>query len=500
MVRVFSMVDKKLNLDSSLIKSLKEIRENTEEESKSSNVILFFSYDIVNSSLYKTVNYSSWTIVINNIFKYVDSLVTERMPNCELWRILGDEAVYIVQIRDIEQIYKNIDSIFEILCKTKEYLSSGEIFKNCKSEIDIEIMKMQNILSIKGSSWLAIVANDINAKGSNVENAYLHYNNFESIKNPGFFEFLGKDIDAGFRISKETRDRRLVLSFELAYILKMRTDYLSKLNLITFRRLKGIWHEKLYPIIWFHDREKFKNISFEESFKFDELEEDELSREYFNNRKKGNSSNINQYIYEDINGALDKILEDRNLKNKIEKIYSTIEATSEYHKDFTNIIPLEMHCVAICYKVNKSDGSIQILVAKRSSKKKQNPSIWEFGCAKANYKDSIIDTIKNEYKKDFNIDIDLICYEDRNEKQPIPIAVYEIEKGSDIHKGVIFIAECKNDESVVRINDKHEEVKWITVEEIETFRDEECVLDFKNTINIASKKIKEMRENIFEYA
>lgn len=494
------MVDKKLKLDTGLIKSLKKIRENTEEESKSSNVILFFSYDIVNSSLYKTINYSSWTIVINKIFKYIDSLVTEKMPNCELWRILGDEAVYIVQIRDIDQIYINIDSIFEILCKTKEYLSSGEIFKNCKSEIDIEIMKMQNILSVKGSSWLAIVANDINAKCSNVENAYLHYNNFESIKNPGFFEFLGKDIDAGFRISKETRDRRLVLSFELAYILKMKTDYLSKLNLITFRRLKGIWHEKLYPIIWFHDREKFKNISFEESFKFDELEEDELSREYFNNRKEGNISNISQYIYEDINNALDKILEDRNLKSKIDKIYSTIEATSQYHKDFTNIIPLEMHCVAICYKVREHDESIQILVAKRSSRKKQNPSVWEFGCAKANYKNHIIDTIKNEYKEDFNIDIEPICYEDRDDKQPIPIAVYEIEKDSDIHKGVIFIAECKSDESMVNTNDKHEHVKWITEEEIEDFKDGECVLDFKNTVNTAFKKIKKMRENGLEHA
>ncbi len=494
------MVDKKLNLNKSLVKSLKQMRENTEEESKSSNVILFFSYDIVNSSLYKTVNYSNWTIVINNIFKYVDNLVTEKMPNCELWRILGDEAVYIVQIKNIEQIYTNVDSIFDVLCKTKEYLSSGDIFKNCNSEIDIEIMKMQNILSIKASSWLAIVANDINAKCSNLENAYLHYNNFQSMKNPGFFEFLGKDIDAGFRISKETRDRRLVLSFELAYILKMKTDYLSKLNLITFKRLKGIWHEKLYPIIWFHDREKFKNISFEESFKFDELEEDELSREYFNNRKEGNISNISQYIYEDINIALDKILEDRNLKSKIEKIYSTIKATSKYHKELTNIIPLEMHCVAICYKLNEYDESIKILVAKRSSGKKQNPSIWEFGCAKANYKDHIIDTIKNEYKEDFNIDIEPICYEDRDEKQPIPIAVYEIEKDSDIHKGVIFIAECKTDEPIVHMNDKHDEVRWITEEEIENFKDEECVLDFKNTINIAFKKIKEMRENRLEHA
>lgn len=494
------MVNKKLSLDTSLLNSLKDIRKNTEEESKSSNVILFFSYDIVNSSLYKTINYSSWTIVINKIFKYIDTLVTEKIPNCELWRILGDESVYIVQIRHIDQIYENVDSIFDILCKTKEYLSSGEIFKNCKSEIDIEVMKMQNILSVKGTSWLAIVANDINAKCSNVENAYLHYNSFESIKNPGFFEFLGKDIDAGFRISKETRDRRLVLSFELAYILKMKTDYLSKLNLITFRRLKGIWHEKLYPIIWFHDRAKFKNISFEESFKFDELEEDELSREYFNNRKENSNSNISQYIYEDINNALEKILEDRNLKSKIEKIYSTIQDTSEYHKDFTNIIPLEMHCVAICYKVNEYDESIQILVAKRSSRKKQNPSIWEFGCAKANYKDRIIDTIKNEYKEDFNIDIDPVCYENRDEKQPIPIAVYEIEKDSDIHKGVIFIAECKNDESMSRMNDKHDEIRWITEKEIENFKDEECVSDFKNTINIAFKKIKEMRIDVLEYA
>lgn len=54
-------------------------------------------------------------------------------------------------------------------------------------------------------------------------------------------EFLGQDIDTGFRIKKETQDRRLVISVELAKILSDKTEYLSRLNIITYKSLKGVW-------------------------------------------------------------------------------------------------------------------------------------------------------------------------------------------------------------------------------------------------------------------
>ena len=67
------------------------------------------------------------------------------------------------------------------------------------------------------------------------------------------------------------RDGRLALSFELAYLISQRTDTLSYLHIITYRRLKGVWKNKLYPIIWYHDPKAYlekyqKEIAFEDSF------------------------------------------------------------------------------------------------------------------------------------------------------------------------------------------------------------------------------------------
>ena len=49
---------------------------------------------------------------------------------------------------------------------------------------------------------------------------------------------------------KETENRRMVISFELAYILAKDTDYLKNIHIITYKTLRGIWQNRLYPIIW----------------------------------------------------------------------------------------------------------------------------------------------------------------------------------------------------------------------------------------------------------
>lgn len=468
---------------------LKKINDGNKVEIKKNDVILFFSFDIVNSSLYKTINSFNWITVINQIFKYIDKSTRSKIEECELWRILGDESIYIVRIKDKEKIYKYVDFIFEILCEVNNYITKGFIFDDINMGINSEILKMQNILSLKAASWIAIVGNNLESADSSIENVCLKINDFASIKNSGFIEFLGKDIDTGFRISKETRSRRLVLSFELACILKDKSDYLSKLKLITFKQLKGVWNQKLYPIIWFHDEKIFQNVKFEESFQFDELEIDELSREYFNNIKGHGHMYINKEMYKNVKFALEKILVDRKLESKIQKILDTINSSSKKEINYTNITLLEMHCVAICFK--KENNLVKILVVQRSNERSNLPGKWEFGCAKANYKNHIIDTIKKEYKDDFNIEIEPICTKDRKDKQPIPIFVYEIKKEvEDYHKGVIFLAECVKDENINC--KKHKNYKWIEESDIEGFKDDECVDDFKHTLKIAFEKIKKI--------
>lgn len=107
---------------------------------------------------------------------------------------------------------------------------------------------------------------------------------------------MGRDIDEGFRLKGYTQDRRLVVSFELAYILEC-LGKKKELYIMDYVRLKGVWNNSLYPIIWFHNAETAKNIygniddkmhqyTFAGSFRYDETDDNRIVSQYFERGKK----------------------------------------------------------------------------------------------------------------------------------------------------------------------------------------------------------------------
>ena len=82
---------------------------------RSDSVVLFFSFDIVNSSAYKTVNYYGWSIVLHEIIKRLRDTVKEKIARAEVWRVLGDEIIFIVTIFEKETIFEYTDYIYSIL-------------------------------------------------------------------------------------------------------------------------------------------------------------------------------------------------------------------------------------------------------------------------------------------------------------------------------------------------------------------------------------------------
>lgn len=468
-----------------------------EKEPNHPEVILFFSFDIANSSLYKNINYSGWAKVLSHIIRKLQYRVYENLK-AQLWRVLGDEVIFIIVLKNYDEIYKYIDIIFDILTSTAKDIKSGNIFSTLEgfSESEKYLMKLQNIISLKGAAWIAIVSRNPNFNALENNEQYENISAMYDLSNNyKIFEFLGNDIDAGFRISKQTCPERLVLSFELAYILSRKTDILSKLHIITYKKLKGIWKDKLYPIIWYHNKGKNNDIEFDDSFSFDEIEENELVREYFFNKKGESKLLIDSFMFNSVDKALDKILIDRNLSDKIEKIGDVISKTNPSYdkntidKDYIKVDLMELHCVAVCY--NKSTS--KILIAKRSDNRNNNASKWEFGCAKASLETSIINTIKDEYEKDFNINIEPITDCTRKDDcQPIPLAIYQVKKSDGLHKGIITLAEIINDYDISKFEptSKHNELAWIGEDELEDFN-ENTVPDFKETLKLAFKNLNE---------
>lgn len=486
------MVDRKLELLYG--DALEKINEKKETEKKCSRTVeLFFSFDIVNSSSYKDENYFGWQDVLTSLLTSIQKDIAKEIPEAQLWRVLGDEIIFFVTIRNVEEIYTSIDSLYGVLAMINVKLHNGSFFGELNEEYkkaDIDAMRNDNMLAVQAAAWLAIILNGEKTFFQTYDNVFKQYNINE---NQRINEFLGQDIDIGFRIKKETRDRRLAISVELAKILSDRTEYLSRLNIITYKCLKGVWKNRLYPIIWYHDAE-ISGVSFEDSFYYDETTYCQLSKEYFLNREK-DDGDLASYMFLDVHKALNKVIKDQQLESKIEHICEVINETESDVKavenEFSNKL-LEFHCAAVCCDV----FSKRILIAKRKDRKFFS-GLWEFGCAKANIEQNLCDSIITEYKNDFGIDIEIICDEERKDKEPRPIALYQIDKVEKLQKGVIVIAKVvgnldKLDETI-NARGKHEKYKWISKDEIDEF-DEPAINDFKDTL----KKVFDLWNEIFE--
>ncbi len=447
------------------------------------SVELFFSFDIVNSTAYKTLNFTGWSQVIIALFSEIQKRVVKKMPSAEMWRILGDEVIFLVPIKEKDDIFIYISKIFEIMIDMVMQLKKGSFFDKLElHDLERDLMKMQNIISVKASAWIAII-------GENLKKLEQYDNIIERFKlqeGYGLFEFLGNDIDTGFRVKTNTQDRRLVIDYELAYLLSRNTDYLRNIHIITYKRLKGVWQNRLYPIIWYYDDKYFEGTSFDDSFYYDEIENSELVKEYLKNKTE---PLLKKEMYSDVDYALNKIMQDQKLEDKFDRMDRIIKESQEDLKHLLEpTFLLRLHCVAVCYDKNKT----KVLIMKRAENRKKFPGLWEFGCAKGTLEKPLKEQIEEEYQKDFGIQIEVQCNKSRNDVQPIPLVMYEVECEQGKDKGII--TEIVSDFDIKNFKgNKHSAVRWIKEDEIDQFS-EGAVEDFKNTLRIIFNKLKEINK------
>lgn len=427
------MVDKKIDRYS---EEIEKLTLQNKEENSTFVVNLFFSFDIVDSTKYKDANIVKWPEVLISLLEDLHNEVIKTIPDAELWRILGDEAVYFVEIKEIDQIYEIVASVYEILNRYVETIKMGGFLP---AELRGKIENL-DIIALQSTAWIAIIRRGETAEIRKYENVFKEYTILQDRK---ILEFLGQDIDIGFRLSKETEKRRLVLSLELAYILKAKTDYLSRLHIMTYRHLKGVMQEGLYPIIWYYD-ENISGQKFEESFCYDEITYSKVADEYFSYHKLADMEISNEripgFMYTDICRALEKVIEDRRLKEKINRIYEIVNNSEKDERVFEDAFDdkkLELHCAAVCCDVDNRS----VLIAKRRGDRSILPGIWEFGCAKASIQKDIAESIKEEYKGDFGIDIEVVLDKKRTDSEPVPLAIYQVEKVNKKTKGYYSCSE-----------------------------------------------------------
>lgn len=144
----------------------------------------------------------------------------------EPWKAVGDELIYAIPVQGRRELY-----------------SVTVAFLRAIRELDIKLGNRSEggtaALRIKGAAWVA---------GFPVRN--------REIKLPpnNRPDFLGPEMDTGFRIAKCTKSGMLVVSVEMAELLGENMQGGQSVSLsgqiVGWVKLKGVWNDLRYPVIW----------------------------------------------------------------------------------------------------------------------------------------------------------------------------------------------------------------------------------------------------------
>lgn len=184
----------------------------------------------------------------------------EKLCSPKLWKTVGDEILFCCRI----------DSIHHLSVCINAFIQSLQTFSKS--------IKPLNSLDVKGNAWVASFPTpnssirpittdftDDSLSGSN--DLITESVEQEADNTPHKFDFLGKGIDSGFRISRNSSIDALTISPGLAILLLEAyqnvglTKFEHKVRLVEMQSFKGVADSKPYPVLvidTFHNKDYIK--------------------------------------------------------------------------------------------------------------------------------------------------------------------------------------------------------------------------------------------------
>lgn len=402
-------------------------------------LFVFFSFDLVNSTRYKNINSTGWPFVARQFYEAVIDGMRKWLEGGRVWKYVGDEVLMYKHVSRGDELRKCLEAASQVIANSTNTIHS--VFPDAKK-----------LLAVKGTVWCARVDQfgqrsvSDDSGGRRGKSINLVFRSGET--GDGQIDFLGPDIDTGFRIAKHTMRRRLVVGAELAYLLYLnRASYATiedQLRIVSFEVLKGVWDDRRYPILWY-ERDWDKVGS---SFLYDEQYDNEIVR-----RVRDNPKNLGPLK------DLTKVLEDHDRLADANELWEELQSgrlageASILGRTDEFASRIEVHCVAVCFR---DDG--RVLVAKRPKDKRRYPDTWEFGCGQLAEGETFEQSLKRNYKADFGIDLEF-------RGEPRPIQSYVIPDAGENRSipGVVFVAFVTNPGDVKPT--KHTAIDWIDATE-----------------------------------
>jgi hypothetical protein len=153
-------------------------------------------------------------------FEFLDD---EHTPAIEVWKVMGDEVVFTTEPKSPEEVTSTLLALLRTMRMYEE-----KHFQELP-------------LRLKGTAWLA----DMNGPNIEIEIPEL------SSGQAAHLDYIGPDIDLGFRIAKFARPGTIVISLDvLEVIMRARNGATTALYLAGREALKGVLFGRPYPIVW----------------------------------------------------------------------------------------------------------------------------------------------------------------------------------------------------------------------------------------------------------
>ena len=314
----------------------KKATENKQEDFTSeSGIFLFFSFDLVNSTVFKTEHPSLWSSVFTCFYNEVlKNLEVEEYKTSEdnsgcirkLWKLIGDEVLIYVHLTEEEQLYaqinnvgKTLEGLMEKIAQKVEEKTRGS--KDEKSDCEVHCQDVKKVilstLAIKTAAWIAECKDESDNHATNI----IYCPKVSTTSNDRI-DFLGREIDEGFRIAKFAVKDKIILSPLLAWLIWKAAEenpdnkkiIQANFRITAFVNMKGVWRGRKVPIVMFHQNfEKFDEI----------LEYDELDCETYSSIKEVGIENFCKNKRFNIE-KIDSILANVHKKEEAELLYKQL--------------------------------------------------------------------------------------------------------------------------------------------------------------------------------
>ncbi len=198
-------------------------------------VRLFLSVDMAGSTQFKArfTDGGSWLETFRSFFTNFPLMLAGQVgfafleegetPSVEVWKVMGDEVIFVATPGSAEEL---VNLLLALLRTMDAY----------------ETRFLEDLpLRLKGTAWMA----EFGTRNIELEIPEL------SDGGGKVMDFIGPDLDLGFRVGKFARPACLALSFDVAdLVLSARNGDEVSLYLIGAEELKGVMFGRPYPIIW----------------------------------------------------------------------------------------------------------------------------------------------------------------------------------------------------------------------------------------------------------